>query len=490
MKNTVFLYKKSIRDKTNFMNTNLKDEIKNYLGNSFDIEAHEVVSRAGSVWVIYVDENTDKAVLSESVLKPLLDLEKFEAKEVEKLIHPPAKVERIEDAERGASEVAKGNAIIVAGQELLMLTMKKVAMRPVMEPPTSSVVKGPREGFVENLNTNLSLLRRRLGTTKLRFEQFEVGKYSKTAVVMSYIEGITHPKIIKKIKAKIESINIDGVLDSSFIGKKLERSEESIFRQIGTTEKPDILAHKMLEGRVGILVDGSPIALTVPFLFIEDFQDSGDYYRRDYRATVLRLVRLFGSFVAILLPAIFVAVQEYQYRVLPLKFLITILNSTSGRPLTPTLEMLFVVLLFEILNETSLRMPKYVGMALSVVGAIVLGDTAVKAGLLSSPAVLIAALSGIGLYCVPDDVGTFSLLRVVFVGLGGILGLYGILLGMICLIGYLSSLDSYGSPYLAPYAPLIVEDLQDGMFKESNFSMKSRPKSIPNVNKTRQGEDK
>ncbi len=475
-------------DKTIFMEKNLKDEILSYLGNSFDIEAHEVISCAGSVWVIYVDENTDKAILAESVLKPLLKLQSLSAREVEKLIHPPAKVEKIRGAESGASEVAKGNAVIVAGQDVLMLTMKKVAMRPVSEPPTSSVVKGPREGFVENLNTNLSLLRRRLGTTKLRFEQFEVGKYSKTAVVMSYIEGITHPKIVKKIRSKIQEIDIDGVFDSSYVGKKLERSEESIFRQVGTTEKPDILAHKMLEGRVGIIVDGSPIALSVPFLFIEDFQDSGDYYRRDYRATVLRLVRIFGSFVAVLLAALFVAVQEYQYQVLPLKFLITIINSTSGIPLTPTLEMLFVVLLFEILNETSLRMPKYVGMALSVVGAIVLGDTAVKAGLLSSPAVLVAALSGIGLYCVPDDVGTFSLLRICFIGIGGILGLYGIVLGFVCLLGYLASIDAYGSPYLAPYAPLIPGDLQDGMFKESNFSMHSRPRSIPNVNQTRQGD--
>ena len=469
------------------MQKDLKKEILSYLGESFDIEAHEVISKAGSIWVIYVDENTDKAVLSESVLKPLLDIEELSSKEVERAIHPPAKVERIEDAEQGASEVAKGNAVIVAGQDLIMLTMKKVAMRPVMEPPTSTVVKGPREGFVENINTNLSLLRRRLGTTKVRFEQFEVGKYSKTAVVVAYIDGVTHPDVVDKIRQKIQKIDVDGVFDSSYIGKFLEKSEESIFRQIGATEKPDILAHKMLEGRVGVLVDGSPIVLTVPFLFLEDFQDSGDYYRRDYRATVLRLVRLFGSFVAILLPAVFVAVQEYQYQVLPLKFLITILNSTTGIPLTPTLEMLFVVLLFEILNETSLRMPKYVGMALSVVGAIVLGDTAVKAGLLSSPAVLIAALSGIGLYCVPDEVGTFSVLRVLFIGIGGILGLYGIVLGFMCLVGYLSSLDSYGTPYLAPYAPLIREDLQDGVFKEGLHNMKSRPQSIPNVNSTRQG---
>ena len=464
-----------------------KEQILGYLGNSFDIESHEVISKVGSIWVIYVDENTDKAVLSESILKPLSNLDEIGAKQIERLIHPPASIKEI-TVEDGALEVAKGNAVIVADDTVLSVTMKKVAMRPVMEPPTATVVKGPREGFVENLVTNLSLLRRRLATTKLRFDDYEVGRYSRTKVVVAYIEGLTHPDVVKKVTQKIEKIDIDGVFDSSYIAKYLERSDMSIFTQVGTTEKPDILAHKMLEGRVAILVDGSPIVLTVPFLFIEDLQDSSDYYKRDFRATVLRMVRIFGIFVAVLLPAVFVSLQEYQYQVLPLKFLITILNSTSGIPLTPTLEMLFVVLLFEILNETSVRMPKYVGMALSVVGAIVLGDTAVKAGLLSSPAVLIAALSGIGLYCVPDDVGTFSLLRVLFIAVGGTLGLYGILLSFLCLMAYLASYQSYGSPYLAPYGPLIVDDLQDGVFKQSNLDMKSRPKSIPNINETRIGE--
>lgn len=468
-----------------------KDEIMKYLGEGFDVESHEVISSLGSLWVIYVDENTEKPVLSESVLKPLVRLKEFSVEEVKKLIYPPASVDEVENSYLASKEVAQGNVVITAGDKIIALSMKKVAMRPVMEPPTSTVLKGPREGFVENLNTNMSLLRRRLATIDLRVERFIVGKYTQTAVVLSYIKGIAHPKIVKKIRSKIREINIDGVMDSSYIAKYLTESNYSIFRQVGTTEKPDILAHKMLEGRVAILVDGSPIALTLPFLFIEDIQDSSDYYRMDFRATMLRLVRLFGIFVAVILPGAFVALQEYQYQVLPLKFLITILNSTTGIPLTPTLEMLLVILIFEVLNETSLRMPKYVGMALSVVGAVVLGDTAVKAGLLSSPAVLIAALSGIGLYCVPDDIGTFSILRILFVGVGGVLGLYGITLAIIGVVCYLVSYDSYGAPYLAPYAPLITEDLQDGVFKRSNLSMKRRPESIPNVNKTRmRGEEK
>ncbi|MBR7110662.1 MAG: spore germination protein [Clostridia bacterium] len=473
------------------MENRIKEEIMSILGNGFDVESHEVLAPACSLWVIYVDENTEKAILSESVLKPLSNLNHISLEEIKKLIYPPATVSEIDCALSGAQEVAKGNVIIIAEETIIALSMKKVAMRPVMEPPTSTVLKGPREGFVENLNTNMSLLRRRLATTDLRVERFIIGKYSQTAVVLSYIKGIAHPKIVKKIRKKIESICVDGIMDSSYVAKYLTESNYSLFRQVGTTEKPDILAHKMLEGRVAVLVDGSPIALTLPFLFIEDLQDSSDYYRMDFRATMLRLVRLFAIVLAVLLPGVFVALQEYQYQVLPLKFLITILNSTTGIPLTPTLEMLLVILIFEVLNETSLRMPKYVGMALSVVGAVVLGDTAVKAGLLSSPAVLVAALSGIGLYCVPDSIGTFSVLRVLCVGLGGVLGLFGIVVGLIAITAYLVAFDSYGAPYLAPYAPIIGNDMQDGLFKRSNLSMKKRPESIPNVNKTRmKGEEK
>lgn len=473
------------------MENNIKDEIMSILGNGFDVESHEVISRIGVLWVIYVDENTEKMTLSESVLKPLANLDEISVEGIKRLIYPPASISEVKDELCGAKEIAQGNVVIVAGDKIISLSMKKVAMRPVMEPPTSTVLKGPREGFVENLNTNMSLLRRRLATTDLRVERFIVGKYTQTAVVLCFVKGIAHPKVVKKIRDKIRKINVDGIMDSSYVAKYLTETNYSLFRQVGTTEKPDILAHKMLEGRVAVLVDGSPIALTLPFLFIEDLQDSSDYYRMDFRATMLRLVRLFAIILAVLLPGVFVALQEYQYQVLPLKFLITILNSTTGIPLTPTLEMLLVILIFEVLNETSLRMPKYVGMALSVVGAVVLGDTAVKAGLLSSPAVLVAALSGIGLYCVPDSIGTFSVLRVLCVGLGGILGLYGITLGLLCIVGYLVTFDSYGAPYLAPYAPVVGNDLQDGLFKRSNLSMKMRPKSIPNVNEIRQkGEEK
>lgn len=458
-------------------------------GGAFDVECRKVSGACGEFYVIFIDHSTDKDVLSESIIKPLVESKSPIESEADFLacVTAPASFDLMTSQETTAQDVAKGKVALIKADGSLALTvvLRKVFMRAVSEPPTSSVLKGPREGFTEELQVNASLIRRRIRSTALRLEKLSVGKYSETDVCLVYLDGVTSMELVDSVKKKLGTMDVDGVVDSSYIAKFLQKRRYSIFRQEGTTEKPDILAAKLLEGRMGILVDGSPIALTLPYIFIEDLQDSSDYTKSEPRANILRFIRMTAIVTAVILPALYVAVQEFQYQMLPLKFLITILNSVTGIPLTPTLEMLVVLLLFEMLNETSVRMPKYVGMALSVVGAIVLGDTAVKAGILSSPAVLITALSGIALYCVPDDAGTFSTLRIVFVVLAGVLGIYGIALGTVATIVYVAEFNSYGAPYLAPYAPFIAKDMADSMTKSSFVDNDTRPYSFPNKNRVR-----
>ena len=213
---------------------------------------------------------------------------------------------------------------------------------------------------------------------------------------------------------------------------------------------------------------------------LEDLQNSDDYYQRSFRVGVVRFLRVVSLFMSILLPGLYVAIQLYHYRIIPLKFLVSIINSSQGIPFTPFLEMIFVIVLFEILFEASLRMPKYIGMALSVVGALVLGDTAVKAGLISSPAVMIIALTGISFYTIPDQTTQISILRLLFTLIGGTVGLFGVAIGGTMLVTYLVEFNGYGSPYLAPYAPYIKKDLKDGIFKQESISLNTRPLSIPN----------
>ena len=436
---------------------------------------------------IYADGITDKALLGEQVARPL-SREKTPktAQEAAKILQAPeTKTET--DPLKIADEVLAGNtALLIDGvAEAVIIGMKKLSMRAIMEPPGAIAVKGPREGFIEDLKTNMSLVRNRLRTPKLQFKTLTAGKQSKTAIAVGYLDGIADEEIVKKIVDKIECIEIDGIPDSSYVAKFLAERPNSLFKPTGTTEKPDVLAAKMLEGRVAILVDGSPIALTLPYLLVEDFQGAQDYFVSPYRASISRLLRFFGVFVSVFLPAMYVAAQLFKLQILPLSFLLTISGSVQGIPLSPSLELFFLLLVLEILIESSVRMPKYVALALSVIGALVLGDTAVKAGLVSSSAIIIMALSGISAYTVPDLVGTTSILRLAFVVVAGSIGSFGVLLMTALVLYYLVTADAYGVPLLAPFSPLIRRDLKDSLLKTSMYGLDKRPKVLQSKNKTR-----
>lgn len=435
----------------------------------------------------------------------MLNLEGLERSVVEPIVRSGGSFERTEEGVRNllytgvtlrpetaladtVVDVASGECLLLIEgcEKYFVLMLRKLPVRPVAEPPTSAVLKGPREGFVEDIKTNMVLLRKRFHSGKLVFETAKIGRFTDTAIAIGYVKGIADETLVKTVKAKISAVDVDGIIDSSYVAKLLEGRRYSVFRQTGTAEKPDIVAAKLLEGRIVILVDGSPIALTLPFLLLEDFQDTQDYFKRATRASVLRIMRLIAVFFAVFLPAAFVALQSYQFQILPLKLLITVLNSIKGIPFSPILEMLIALLLFDVLNEASVRMPRYVGMAISVVGAIILGDTAVQAGLLSSLTVLITALSGIGLYAIPDEVGTFSVIRLFLVIVAGTSGLFGIVVGAVALAAYLVSLEVFGVAYLAPFAPLTVSDLKDSVIKLEQPDLKTRPASLGIRNRTRQ----
>ena len=354
-----------------------------------------------------------------------------------------------------------------------------------MEPQTAVTVKGPREGLIEDIKTNMSLIRRRLQTPDLRFDLLTVGRRSRTAVAIVYLQGIADPKIVEAVRQRIRAADIDGVPDSSYIGKFLAKKPYSLFKQVGTTEKPDILCAKMLEGRIAILSDGSPIALTLPYMLSEDFQSSQDYFVSPYRATISRLLRMLAICISLFVPAFYVAAQLFRLRLLPFGLLMTISGGIRSIPLSPSLELFFLLIVLEILIEASVRMPKYVALALSVIGALVLGDTAVKAGLVSSPAIIIVALSGISAYTVPDLTGTLSIIRIAFVVVAGSIGPFGILLLTALLVYYLVTADSYGTPLLAPFSPLIRKDLRDALYKTDIYSLDTRPAVFQGKNQTR-----
>ena len=387
-----------------------------------------------------------------------------------------------------AAEVLAGNPVLLwdGMDEGLIAGTKKVPARAVSEPPTDVAIKGPREGFVEDVKLNTALVRKRLKTGELKIEFLTVGRRSQTAVAVCWLEGTSVQSAVDGVKEKLSAIDIDNVPDSSYLARFLSDRPYSLVKQVGTTEKPDIFCAKIAEGRVGVIADGSPIALTLPYMLVEDFQSSEDYFVPAARATFTRFLRLFALLVAIYLPAFYIASQLFKLQLLPVKLLLTIAGSIQDIPLSPSLEMLLVLLVLEVLNEASIRMPKYVGMALSVVGALVLGETAVSAGFVSTPAIIIVAFSGIGLYAVPNLIEETSVLRLAMLLVAGSVGTYGILLLSGFVLIYLVSTENYGVPLAAPFAPLTRRDLRDALLKYNLASLKTRPAALGSPNRRRQ----
>ena len=444
-----------------------------------------------SATVIYLRGLINAMQLTEFVILPMQRCSKLPKKNVEEHIKNNI-ITYPELSENNyvlsiANLITQGQACLLLDgyDKAIMIPVDQVPERGVAEPPTSAVMYGPRAGFTENIKTNISSIRRILKTPRLISTKVDIGRLTKTHVQVMYLDNVADMDIVNKIINRLKLINIDGIIDAYYIAQFLEERPHSMFKQVGVSEKPDVVCAKMLEGRIAILVDGSPIVMTLPFILIEDMQSPDDYYSQPMRVTFTRVIRIISIMLTIFMPALYIAFELYHYKAIPLRFLVTILNATQGLPFNAFIEILIVIILFEVLYEASLRMPKYLGLAMSVVGALILGDTAVKAGIISPPTVMIVAVSGIAIYTIPDQAAQLSLLRFFMVIAGGFLGFYGIMLVSVFVLLYLSDFDNYGAPYLAPLAPKIVQDRKDLIFKTDIIDNKLRPFSIPNKNRKR-----
>lgn len=463
-------------------------QIKKKLHNSSDIGTRILLHNNQKIGLIYLKSMTDEVLFTKGICDPFESYQgEINLDSVEKEIIKCADIEKV-SKDRVLEKILRGGvAIILEGEtEYICVDIQQFPMRAPSEPPTSAVIRGPREGFTEDIKTNVTLLRRRFYSESLVLKDMVIGKYSQTKVTIAYLDGVADLNLVKKVEKQLKNVKIDGIIDSYYVLNLLERKPSSLFKQIGVAEKPDIVSAKLLEGRIAIIVDGSPMVLTLPFLLVEDLQSSNDYYTNNYYASFIRVVRLIGVLLAVVVPGVYLALRLFHYNVLPLKFLITVADTTQGIPFTPFIELLFIFLLFQILYEVSLRLPSYLGLATSIVGALILGDTGVKAGLISPPGVIVIALAKIAVYTIPEQAPQLTILQIIFLFLGGMLGLLGIAVGLIYVFSDMNKIDSYGSPYLAPYSPRVPSDLKDGLFKYPLRNMRTRPKSIKNKNKKRQ----
>lgn len=380
-----------------------------------------------------------------------------------------------------------GVLLIDGEKEGIVVSARGWKERNISEPTSEQVVRGPREGFNEYIMTNISLLRRKVKNPNLRFKFKEIGRQSKTRVCISYLENIANDKIVKEVEKRLDDIDIDAILEGGYIQELIKDEPLSPFDTIGGTERPDVLAARLLEGRVGVFIDGAPYVLTMPYVFVEYFQNNEDYYNNYVFSSFNRLLRVLAFFLSTSVPAIYVSLVTFHQEMVPTPLILSISAAREGVPFPTIVEALLLLIAFELLREGGIRLPAPIGSTISFVGAIILGQAAVDAKFVSAPIVIITALTGITNFLLPKMIGALNIVRILFLILSSFLGLYGYIFGVMGLIIHLVSMRSFGIPYMLEIGELKFQEVKDTAIRAPWWLMNLRPSLINTKNKIRQG---
>ena len=477
--------------------TEVLDGIKKTMGNSSDIVTRSIKSgKEGSIQIgiAYTDGLADKTFVHDFIIEPLmtdmritqLDLNVMQSTDLFEVIRDlnlvSGEVKEIVDLKTLYTHLLSGDTVVLLEgySKAFAVSSRGWEGRGVQEPTSQTVVRGPKDGFSETLSTNTSLIRRRIKNTDLWIETLPVGSKTQTDVALLFIKDIANDKIVNEIRDRIKRIDIDAILESGYIEEEIQDETFTVFPTIQNTERPDAACAALLEGRIVIMVDGTPFVLLAPALFVQFFQSSEDYYQRADISTLLRLLRFFCFFLALLTPSAYIAVTTFHQEMLPTLLLVNLAAQREGVPFPAVVEAILMELTFEILREAGVRMPRAVGAAISIVGALVLGQAAVEAGIVSAAMVIIVSLTAIASFVCPsfDMAISIRILRFAFMLLAATFGLYGIVIGLIIMVAHLASLRSFGIPYLSPMAPFNASDQKDVLIRVPLWSMLSRPRLI------------
>lgn len=359
--------------------------------------------------------------------------------------------------------------------------------RSITESSSEPVLKGPKDSFNENYQNNLGLIRKRIKDPNLHFKETKVGRRTKTKVSIAYIKDIADEKKVKKLLQKIENIDIDGIIDSNYIVELITGNQKSILPRVLSSERPDLTCISLLEGKIAIIVENSPSVIIIPAIFADFFNSSEDYYLKPFNSSFTRILRYLAFFIAVLVPAFYIAVTTYDMEVVPNLLLISFAIQKENVPFPTIIEVLIMIIAYEILREADTRKPQTMGASISIVGALVLGEAAVSAGIISPIVVIIisvAAVSGMA-FNDPDVINAIRAWRILFMLAACFFGLMGIVAMFFIFITKLSNLDVIGYPYLAPLAPLYPKDFKNTIFRFSQKAIRERPQFLKPKNQKR-----
>ncbi len=478
--------------------------IKKRTGNSSDmvIRYIKIGERAAiQAAVIYIDGIVDNQSIQELLVDTMMKDDVFSEP-----ITPQNAFTLLKEDVVGIGDVAILHTwsevfpALMSGDTLILIDGNNHAMsagtkggewRSIQEPTTQLVVRGSKEGFTESIAKNMPMVRRIIKSPDLWVETMKIGKVTQTDVSMMYINGIANDKIVKEVKQRLNQINIDSILESGYVEQLIEDQTYTTFPTMYHTERPDIVAGNLLEGRIAIFVDGTPFVLIAPAVFIQFFQSPEDYYSRFDIATSIRFLRILIFFISLIAPATYVAITTFHQEMVPTKLLIAIAAQREDVPFPSLVEALIMEVTFEILREAGIRLPRAIGSAVSIVGALVIGQASVQAGIVSPAMVIVVAMTAIASFATPSFAIAISarLIRFVFMIAAATFGFYGIILCFLMMIVHLCSLRSFGVPYMTPLAPFIPSNSGDTIVRMPWWTLRQRPRLISSGNMVREGDN-
>ncbi|WRS27791.1 spore germination protein [Oscillospiraceae bacterium MB08-C2-2] len=449
--------------------------------------------------LVFLDGLANLPLINNDIIKPLMyDSRIFATEESEDVSHMDqirnrlmavGEVKTVYTYDDVINSCLSGNAVFLAEgfRKALDIGAKGWEKRAVTEPTSETAIRGPREGFTENLRTNTSMIRRKIKDPALKVRSAVIGKRTHTQINILYVEGIVDPDLVREVERRLKKIDTDAILAAGYVEQYIEDSPFSVFPTIWCSEKPDAVAGKILEGRVAVVVDGAPFVMTMPMLFIENFQSAEDYIARSYYATIMRLLRMVAFFICLFAPAIYVALSAYHQELIPTTFLFSMAAASESTPFPVAVEMGVMMTIFGILREAGIRLPRPIGQTISIVGALVMGEAAVQAGIVGAPVVIVVAMTAVSSFAVPFISDALTILSWFLLLMSTIMGSFGITVGVFIIIVHLTSLRSFGAPYLAPFAPIQMAGMKDTAVRAPLWTMSIRPQALNPQDSKRRG---
>jgi spore germination protein len=455
------------------------------------------------MFLCYIDGMADKILLDEFVLTPIMLTAREVKPDFEEIKHRISEATKmsamavsdykeVDNMEDVFLNIMSGEtALFIDGyNKAIIIATRSWPARGPSEPMSETIIREQRDGFTETLRFNTALLRRRVRDTNLKIKQMQVGMRSRTDIALVYIEDIANKSLVEEIEKKLKKINIDAILESGYIEQFIEDRSFTVFPQMQATERPDVVAGKIYEGMVAILVDNTPFALVIPTGLNAFLQSPEDYYMRPIVATFLRYIRLASLILSVVAPALYIALISFNPAIIPRKLLFSIAASREGVPFPAFIEALIMELTFELLREAGVRLPRPIGSTIGIVGGLVIGQAAVSAGIVSPIMVIIVAVTAIASFAIPsyELAAGFRLIRFVLMIMASIYGLYGVILGLIGTLIHLVNLKSFGVPYLVPIAPFHPKAYKDTSFFIASWKyLDKRPDFLEPQDEIRQG---